>query len=120
MINETHILSSILDIPVKPESSFQVSHLEQNASERFDHFLRNRVDSHRNETSFAPSQPFEPKERPTPERVEPQTPISKSEPTPSPRIENQPENPRPIHSDNPRQSQDPLQDNKVHSDETCS
>jgi len=67
VLNETNILSSILDIPVKPEPSFQVSRVEQNAGERFDHVFRGRVDSHRNEAAPAPSQKFEAKERPTPE-----------------------------------------------------
>jgi flagellar hook-length control protein FliK len=58
VVNETNILNSILEIPVKPEPSFQVSHLERSEGARFDHVLQARVDSPRDET---PSQSFEPK-----------------------------------------------------------
>ena len=117
MINETNILSSILDIPVKPEPSFQTTHLEQSAGERFDRFLRNRVDSRQDERSFAPERTFEPKERPAPEHAEPRPPVARDERTPPTRNENQPHDSRPISSDHSRRDAVPLQDNEANSAE---
>jgi flagellar hook-length control protein FliK len=120
VLNETNILNSILEIPVKPEPSFQVSHLERSESERFDHFLRNRVDSHRDKPSPASSQTFEPKERSTPEHAGPQTPVARDKPTPPTHTENQHSDSRPVISDGERQGTSTLRENEAlpHSDES--
>ena len=123
MLNGTQILSSILDIPVNPEPSFQVSHLERSESERFDHFLRNRTDFHQDKASTAPSQTFEPKERPAVEHAGPQTPISKDEPAPPPYAGNQHSDSRPVTPDRERQGPAaPVHDDETysHSDEPAS
>ena len=84
MFNGSNILSSILEIPVQPEPSFQVSHLERSDSQAFDRLLRNRTDFEPSETPPAPSPAFEPKERSAPVHTEPQTPVSNNETTPPP------------------------------------
>lgn len=108
MQNATNILSSILDIPVKPEPSFQVSRVEQNAGERFDHVFRGRVDSHRNEAAPAPSQKFEAKEHPTPEYSGHKDPVSRDEAPRNP--EDQPNDSRPVTPDGERRNPAPLND----------
>ena len=108
MLNETNILSSILDIPVKPEPSFQVSPVEQNAGERFDHVFRGRVDSHRNEAPPAPSQKFEAKERPTPEHSGHKDPVARDEAPRNP--QDQPNDSRPVTPDGERRNPAPLND----------
>ena len=102
MINETNILSSILDIPAKPEPSFQTTHLEQSANERFDRFLQNRVDIPREE----PARSFEPKERPSPERSEPQPPVARDKQIPH--SENRHSDARPVETDNSRRDPVPV------------
>ena len=112
MINETNILSSILDIPAKPEPSFQVSHLERNAGERFDHVLQARVDSNRNK---APSAPQSSEARERPEYSERQAPVSKDDPTPSSQAENQVSDSRPVNPGNERLDPTPVQKDETQS-----
>ena len=109
MVNETHILSSILDIPVKPEPSFQVSRLEQNAGEQFDHVLQARVDSRQDEAPPASSQSFEARERPAP--------VSRDEQTPLVHAENEHSDSRPVAPDSERRGPAPLhEETHSHSD----
>ena len=115
MINETNILSSILDIPVQSEPSFQVSHLERGANERFDHVLRNRVDSPKNETPPASTQSFEARERTSTEYSRDQAPVARDEPTPPPQAENQHSDSRPVTPDSERRGPAPLHDDETHS-----
>ena len=121
MINKTHILSSILDIPVKPEPSFQVSHLEQGANERFDHVLQARVDSPKNEAPPAAPQSFEARERPAPEHSEQQALVARDEPTPPVHAENEHSDSRPVAPDSERPHPAPLHEGThSHSDEPAS
>ena len=113
MVNGTHILSTILDIPAKPEPSFKVSHLEQGANERFDHVLQAREDSPKNEAPPATTQSFEAKERP--EHSVHQTPVSKDAPPTPPQAEHQHGDSRPVTSDSERRGPAPLQDDETHS-----
>ena len=115
MVNETNILSSILDIPVQPEPSFQVSHLERGAGERFDHVLRDRVDSRQDEAPPASSPSFEARERPATEHSGHQAPVAKDEPTPPPHVENQHSDSRPATLDSDRRGPAPLHDYETHS-----
>ena len=115
MINETNILSSILDIPVKPEPSFQVSHLERSAGEPFDHVLQARVDSHQDEAPPAASRSFEARERPTTEHSDHTTPVSRNEQAPPSHVENQHSDSRPVTPDSERRGPAPLQDDETHS-----
>ncbi len=112
MQNETNILSSILDIPVKPEPSFQLSRVEQNTGERFDDVFRGRVDFHRNDTHPAPPQKFEAKERPTPEQPGHTAQIKKEESTPS--SERQPADFLPATPEGERRGPAPLHDDATH------
>jgi flagellar hook-length control protein FliK len=120
VLNDTNILSSILEIPVKPELSFQVSRLEQNAGEQFDHVLRDRVDSHQDEVPAASSQYFEARERPALEHAENRVPVSKEEHAPPSHAENQHNDSRPITADSEQRNAPPLQDKGTHSDEPTS
>ncbi len=104
MVNGNNILSAILDIPVKPEPSFQVSHLEQSASERFDHVFQARTDSHQNEAPPASSQSFEARERPAPEHP---APVARDEHTPPPHAEDQHNDSRPVTPDSERRGPAP-------------
>ena len=115
MVNQTNILSSILDIPVQPEPSFQVSHLERGAGERFDHVLRDRVDSRQDEAPPASSPSFEARERPATEHSGHQAPVAKDEPTPPPHVENQHSDSRPATLDSDRRGPAPLHDEETHS-----
>ncbi len=115
MVNETNILSSILDIPVQPEPSFQVSHLERGAGERFDHVLRDRVDSRQDEAPPASSPSFEARERPATEHSGHQAPVAKDEPTPPPHVKNQHSDSRPATLDSDRRGPAPLHDYETHS-----
>jgi flagellar hook-length control protein FliK len=118
VINETNILSSILDNPAKPEPSFQVSHLERSAGDRFDHILQTRVDSPQSKAPPVSSQSFEVKERP--DYSEQQASVSNNEHTPPPHAENQHDDSRPVVSDNEQQNPAPLHDDDTHSDEPTS
>jgi flagellar hook-length control protein FliK len=120
VLNETNILSSLLEIPVKPEPSFQVSRLEQSSGEQFDHVLRDRVDSDQNEAPAASPQSFEARERPTVEHAENRVPVSKEEHAPPPHVENKHNDSRPITAESERRNPSPLQDNETHSDEPTS
>jgi len=104
VVNGNNILSSILDIPVKPEPSFQVSHLERSAGERFDHVLQARVDSHQDEAPPVASRTFEASERP-----------ARYDQTPPPHADNQHNDPRPVTPDSARRDPAPLQDDTTHS-----
>jgi len=115
VVNETNILSSILDIPVQPEPSFQVSHLERGAGERFDHVLRDRVDSRQDEAPPASSPSFEARERPATEHSGHQAPVEKDEPTPPPHVENKHSDSRPATLDSDRRGPAPLHDYETHS-----
>ena len=115
MVNQTNILSSILDIPVQPEPSFQVSHLERGAGERFDHVLRDRVDSRQDEAPPASSPSFEARERPATEHSGHQVPVARDEPTPPPHVENQHSDSRPVTLDSERRGPAPLHDEETHS-----
>jgi len=112
VINETNILSSILDIPAKPEPSFQVSHLERNAGEQFDHVLQTRVDSNRNKAPSAP-QSFEARERP--DYSEHQTPVSRDKSTPPSHAEDHHSDSRPVNPSNERPDPAPVQKDETHS-----
>ena len=79
MVNETNIVSLILDKPAQPEPSFQVSHFEPNDHERFDQVLQTRVDSPEDEPVTSPS--FEAKENRAPENSRHQAPVSYDEET---------------------------------------
>ncbi len=118
MFNEANILNSILENPVKPEPSFQMSYLEQDAGERFDHLLQNRTEFHRDEARPAPSKTFEPKERPEP--TAPQTPVAKDETTPPPHAENRHNDSRPITPDRKQPVTSPVHDARSQSDEPVS
>ena len=113
-----NILSSILEIPVKPEPSFQVSHLERSESERFDHVLRNRADSPSRRPALLQlhRKPLSQKERPATERAGHQTPVARDEPTPPPHAGNQHGDSRPVTPD--RERRGPAA--PVHNDETHS
>ena len=110
MINETNILSSILDTPAKPEPSFQVSHLERNSGEPFDHVLKTRVDFHPDDAPPAPSQSFEARERLTANHSEHHAPVhadhehSDSRPV-HPNSERS--NPAPVHEETHSRSDEP-------------
>jgi len=69
VINETNILSSILDTPAKPEPSFQVSHLERNSGEQFDRVLQERTVFRQDKAFPAESQSFKPKNHPATEHL---------------------------------------------------
>lgn len=118
MQNATNILSSILDIPVKPGPSFQVSRVEQNAGERFDYVFRGRVDSHRNEALPTPSQKFEARERPTTEHSGHKDPVSRDEAPRNP--EDRPNDSRPVTPDGDQRNPDPLKDDatRIRDDES--
>ena len=121
MINEAHSLSSLLDIPAKPEPSFQVSHLDQNSGEQFDYVLQTRVDSHQDEAPPAASQSFEAKERPATEHSRHQTPVSRDEATPPKYAENEPSDSRPVTPDSERRVPAPLhEETHSHSDDPTS
>ena len=102
MVNGNNILSSILEIPVKLEPSFQVSHLEQSADERFDHVLQARADSHTDEAPPAASQSFEARERPAP--------VVRDEHAPPPHAEDQYSDSRPVTPNPERQGSAPSHD----------
>ncbi len=102
MINETNILSSILDTPAKPEPSFQVSHLERNSGEQFDRVLQERTVFRQDKALPAESPSFEPKDRPATEH-----------PTPTTYAENQHNDARPVNPGNERP--DPVHKDETHS-----
>ena len=105
VFNSSHMLNSILEIPVQPEPSFQVSHLERSDGERFDRLLRHHTDFDQRETVPAPSPKFEPKERPGPQPVESQTPVSRNETTsPPPSSGNPSKDSRPVTTPEPEPS----------------
>ncbi len=112
MVNGTQILNSILDIPVKPESSFQASHLERSERERFDHVLQARVDSRQDEL---PSQSFEARERSDHSRQ--QDPVAKDEIKPSSHTDPRPNDSRPVTPDREQRDPSALQDDKTHSED---
>jgi flagellar hook-length control protein FliK len=113
VVNETNILSSILDIPAKPEPSFQAARLEQNAGERFDRVLQDRVDFRQDEAPPAASQKFEAKERL--DHSEQQTPAARDEQTPPPQAKNEQSDSRPVTADSERRGPAPLNDEETHS-----
>ena len=69
VINDTNILSSILDTPAKPEPSFQVSHLERNSGEQFDRVLQERTVFRQDKAFPVESQSFKPKNHPVTEHL---------------------------------------------------
>ncbi len=79
MVNETNIISLILDKPALPEPSFKVSNLKANDYERFDYALKAQVDAPRNEPASSPS--FEAKENRAPENSRHQASTSYDEET---------------------------------------
>jgi flagellar hook-length control protein FliK len=107
VINETNILSSILDTPANPEPSFQVSHLERNSGEQFDRVLQERTVFRQDKSLSAESQSFKPKDRPATEHH-----------TPPSYAENHHSDARPVYPSNERPSSTPLQEEThSHSDE---
>jgi len=106
VVNETNILSSILDIPAKPEPSFQVSRLERSGGERFDHVLQARVDSHKKEPFPSSSPSFEAKERL--DHSEHQAPVSRDEPFPPSYAENEHSDSHPVTPGGERPNPAPL------------
>lgn len=59
MVSETNIVSLILDKPIQPGPSFQMSSLEANDRQRFDHVLQARADSPEARDKPAASPAFE-------------------------------------------------------------
>lgn len=104
MVNETNILSSILDNPVKPESSFQVSPVERNARENFDNVFQARAESRQDSPAPARAQSFEPRERVVADDSRNRAPVSRDEAAPQSPVIHKPHEPRPIQPGNERQN----------------
>ena len=113
MINETNILSSILDTPAKPEPSFQMSFLDRNpdkpfdyilhdqkADKQFDYFLHERVDSPKYE---APPAPEHSKDQ-VPVATKRPAPVAKDETTPPAHAEDEHSDSRPVNPNKGRPS----------------
>jgi flagellar hook-length control protein FliK len=113
-MNEANILSSILETPVKPESSFKVSPVEQNAYDNFDKVFQVRANSHQDQTHPAPSQSYEKRERALKEDSGVQAPVSRDGRTPPSSIEDRYNKPRAINTDSePRSLIQPESKEKV-------
>ncbi len=88
MVNETNIVSLILDKPVQPGPSFQVPQLEANDHQRFDQVLQARADSPEAKDKPVASPAFEAEANRAAENSRHQAPVSYDE------------EPAPVKSDN--------------------